>query len=746
MRRPSLPIATAPALIAAFLAIALSSFRFAMGPGLEFYLGPIFYLLALRWFGLGPGLVAALICMTPTIFWWDHPVSVLLALLHVLFVWRFLRRGWTTAGATLLFHLTIGAVAGATFLHVFYDVPASIVCVQLLRKLINETLLAAMADCVSLLFVYSAERRMIERSRNFRLSAAITKSLLLFGMVMTTLLFRTEVQFFSLYLTARIHDLDASVLARSSQAGPGETHLVIDETPVTFIRIPQSLSADAERRLVRSYKCRFVEDDSATTDATARSRFDYWVDGCRLHYVHDRGGRSVYVAPLREIALDGYDLIFEQSFKFLLMVVVAVGAGAIVRRTLATSAERWRDVVAQFGQGEISQIQVAPIAEFQASIDTFVEANNRFVRMQKERDQTRSTMATLSEALNLSLIESIGFDPATGDLTFRRIEESGGGLETVRVRRADCHNLGELGGAQDISVEFRIEGEASDRWHLIVARDRTGPHRWASGCILRLRPARYAIEQLAHHARLTELGAMATAIGHELKQPLFSISLSSELGIAELARNPGSAGDAQRRFDQINRQVERARQIIARMSQYARSDVGTAETFRAVDAVYAAAAFLRPMLVAKDVAITVGGDLDPMAQLRMRRIGLEQIVVNALQNSLDSIETRLQRAPGGERGRITIACRRKSQGIEVRICDNGVGLDGISGDEAFQAFATTKSVGKGTGLGLYISREIAVEIGGTIQLSSGAEGGAEFLLSIPESAIVQPDHPNECAA
>lgn len=739
MRRVTLPLPLTFAACLLLTSVAFSSFRVTFAPGLEFYFGPFFYLLALRWFGLRTALGVAFLCMLPTLFWWDHPVSLALALVHVLFVDRFLRRGWTAAGSTLLFNLTISAVAGIFFLKLFYDIPLTMICVQLLRKLINETLVAAAADCVSLLFSYSAASRTISRAKEFRLSAAITKSLLLFGMVMTTLLFRTEVQFFSLYLTARIHDLDTSVLAHAG-AAPTEKSLVIRGTPVRIFGGHSPGTESAIRQQVESYQCRFIESDDLRSHGGTRSRFDYWVDGCRVHHMHSRGQHLVYVAPLRTIALDGYQLIFAQSFKFLLIVIAAVSAGAVVRRTLATSADRWKEVVGQFGQGEISSTDVAPIAEFQASIAAFIEANNRFVRLQRERERTRSTMAKLSDALNLSLIENIEFRLDEGVLTFRRIEEEGlTGSEMVLVRRADRHSLGDVGNEDEISVEFRVEGEASDRWHLIVARERTGPHSWASGCILRLRPARHAIEQLAHHARLTELGAMASAIGHELKQPLFSISLSAELGLADLERGASRSGDPHRRFVQIKGQVDRARQIIARMSQYARSDAGVAEPFRLTDAVSAAAAFLRPMLVSKDVAITVGGNLDAETLVRMRRIALEQIIVNALQNSLDSIETRLQGAPGGDKGVIAINCCRDADGIELTIRDNGMGLDGISAEEAFQAFATTKSVGKGTGLGLYISREIAQEVGGSIQLSPAEGGGALFSLRIPENAIVERD-------
>ena len=108
--------ATAPAFWplagAAFaVAVALSSMRLVAAPGFEFYLGPLFYLLAYRWFGLTVGLVVAAATMAPSILWLGHPVSVLLALGHVLAVHRFARGQKSFASVTFFYQATIGVAA-----------------------------------------------------------------------------------------------------------------------------------------------------------------------------------------------------------------------------------------------------------------------------------------------------------------------------------------------------------------------------------------------------------------------------------------------------------------------------------------------------------------------------------------------------------------------------------------------------------------------------------------------------------
>ena len=74
-------------------------------------LGPLFYLLAYRWFGLTVGLVVAAATMAPSILWWGHLVSVLLALGHVLAVHRFARGQKSFASVTFFYQATIGVAA-----------------------------------------------------------------------------------------------------------------------------------------------------------------------------------------------------------------------------------------------------------------------------------------------------------------------------------------------------------------------------------------------------------------------------------------------------------------------------------------------------------------------------------------------------------------------------------------------------------------------------------------------------------
>jgi two-component system sensor histidine kinase HupT/HoxJ len=104
---------------------------------------------------------------------------------------------------------------------------------------------------------------------------------------------------------------------------------------------------------------------------------------------------------------------------------------------------------------------------------------------------------------------------------------------------------------------------------------------------------------------------------------------------------------------------------------------------------------------------------------------VHQILINLVQNAIDAMEELAQ-------PRLDIRVVRQSKRVEVHIRDHGPGIPEEHLLHIFDPFFTTKEVGKGTGLGLYISYGLATEqCGGDLSARNHPEGGAEFVLSLP---------------
>ncbi|MDB5685523.1 MAG: hypothetical protein JWR77_112, partial [Rhizorhabdus sp.] len=264
----------------------------------------------------------------------------------------------------------------------------------------------------------------------------------------------------------------------------------------------------------------------------------------------------------------------------------------------------------------------------------------------------------------------------------------------------------------------------------LTLRQSIGPYRWASGMIVKLWQPRRLREIMTRQARLVDLGGMASAISHEIKQPLFTIAIAAESIRLLLAKDGVDVRDQLAgRAARIGDQVERAREIIDRISLYGRVESFESSDTDAAAALHAARSFLSALLHDRGIAVTIG--ISPGSYVvDMPRIALEQVIVNAIQNAADAIEARRE-AGGVDAGRLALALRIADGQIRCTISDDGIGMASGLAETAFEAFFTTKSAKKGTGLGLFISRQIVMEAGGDIRLLPAFPHGACLEIILP---------------
>lgn len=126
------------------------------------------------------------------------------------------------------------------------------------------------------------------------------------------------------------------------------------------------------------------------------------------------------------------------------------------------------------------------------------------------------------------------------------------------------------------------------------------------------------------------------------------------------------------------------------------------------------------------VELTVTGH--PFA--RADAVRVEQILTNLVGNALDAVSRR--------GGRVRISCFSDEGWAAATVEDDGPGIDEALQEGLFTAYATSKEPGKGAGLGLYISRKLAVEMGGSLEFTS-EPGSTRFRLKLP--AAVSPAAP-----
>lgn len=226
-------------------------------------------------------------------------------------------------------------------------------------------------------------------------------------------------------------------------------------------------------------------------------------------------------------------------------------------------------------------------------------------------------------------------------------------------------------------------------------------------------------EQLNQANRLATLGQVSAGVGHEISQPVAAVRVFAENG--ERLLSGGRSGEASENFKRIVELTDRIGRITAELRRFARRDAPEPETFPLADVIEGALLLLRDRIERLGVSLITPSPAAGAVLVRAEPVRLEQVLVNLLQNALDS---------AGAGGRIEMAIQTEAALCRLHVRDNGTGLDEAARKRIFQPFATTKA--NGLGLGLVISRDIMRGLGGDLTIGPAREG-AEFIMRIPRA-------------
>jgi signal transduction histidine kinase len=221
--------------------------------------------------------------------------------------------------------------------------------------------------------------------------------------------------------------------------------------------------------------------------------------------------------------------------------------------------------------------------------------------------------------------------------------------------------------------------------------------------------------ELARAGRVTALGQLATALAHELSQPLGAILRNAEAAELHL-NNPSPDLDELRAIvADICKDDRRAGDVIEQMRALIKRRTLQMNPLALNELVRDVISLVHSDAVARHVALDclvapglplVAGD----------RVHLSQVLLNLIMNGMDAIQT----SPGTNKRVVIEARSREEGGVEVAVTDSGPGVPPEVIDKVFDRFYTTKS--GGLGMGLPISRTIIEAHGGRLWAEHAASG------------------------
>jgi len=306
-------------------------------------------------------------------------------------------------------------------------------------------------------------------------------------------------------------------------------------------------------------------------------------------------------------------------------------------------------------------------------------------------------------------------------------------------RRVECHEYPlariALHGEEEPSLDVHYRrGDGTFFWGRVSGRPvRDAAGKIVGGVVALLdidaeRKAREEVDRklhrlqnrLIHGSRVSAMGAMASAMAHELNQPLAAIGNYLEVAARALERGEGPDAETLFAIEAASGCAIRAGDIIRRLRAMLVHGDGRKE----------------PALVAELIAearalVAIGGgegdvdfrqDVSPALAVLGDPIQIQQVLLNLMRNSLESMADSAERS-------LWLSAAPRGDMVEITVRDTGRGIDPAVRDTLFEPFNSTKE--DGMGVGLSICRTIVEAHGGRIWAEPGEGGGAVFRLTLP---------------
>lgn len=239
--------------------------------------------------------------------------------------------------------------------------------------------------------------------------------------------------------------------------------------------------------------------------------------------------------------------------------------------------------------------------------------------------------------------------------------------------------------------------------------------------------------ELAHVARLSTLGEMASGIAHELNQPLTAIATNARACVRMLEEGPSAAEPCGDVMERIAAQAERAGKVIRQIRRFVRNEPPDIRPSPLDAIIEAVLSLLQPEAQRCGVGLVVERPERSLWVLA-QQIQIEQVLLNLTRNAVEA----MAEAPAPRR--LTLSAHPLDEGrLELSVADTGPGLSLEIRERIFQPFATTKP--QGLGLGLSISAGIVEAHGAELRVDSTPGAGACFRFTLPLVPAHDPENP-----
>lgn len=224
--------------------------------------------------------------------------------------------------------------------------------------------------------------------------------------------------------------------------------------------------------------------------------------------------------------------------------------------------------------------------------------------------------------------------------------------------------------------------------------------------------------QVVRSQKMETFGTLAAGIAHEVGNPLTSIS-----SLVQLVQRQSTDEFVQEKLELVKNQINRIAKILRELVDFSRPSTHEVKDVSINLVVREALNIVQYGKKARQIKLNVALE-ENLPFVNAVHDQLLQVFLNILMNAVDA-------SLGNPTSEISILTKQSDEKVEISISDNGTGIAEHHIGKVFDPFFTTKEVGKGTGLGLWVSLGIIRNFGGDIHVESELQKGTTFIVRLP---------------
>ena len=359
-------------------------------------------------------------------------------------------------------------------------------------------------------------------------------------------------------------------------------------------------------------------------------------------------------------------------------------------------------------------------------VQAYLERSKHYDYEMMSRHNAASGIACISDNDFDVVLLDLGLPDSKGLETLQSIQSLRPGLpvvihsaladEAIAIEAVKC-------GAQDYLVKGQATGEVMTRaLNYAIERKRAAEelhkaHKQLQETHEKLKASQ---EQLIQAEKMSAIGTMVAGVAHELNNPLTAI--------IQFARYCGKFTDTEDSRYEILQDIvhegQRCAAIVRDLLTF--STMGEPEDVESQDCNTILDRVLNLIRYrVENENVTLSRDIPeslPLLQVKVNEI--QQVLLNLITNALDAVRS-------SDRKEINISVRPEGRHMQITITDTGIGIPGESLNRIFDPFYTTKPPGRGTGLGLTVTRNIVNPYGGEIYCQSDPGNGTRIVVTLP---------------